>query len=136
MPLFRLTGPILCIFRVHREITIIVGNDFRNYAKAQFVTVSKMCSLCQQILNSSIPIWLQTEFITAHVISQTEFDTQIDGLLEEFKRKTADESMQVFKLMQATNSANQLATTLASRLAVRCQSSNVYTYSGCFVQCV
>jgi hypothetical protein len=70
-----------------------------------------MCSLSKEILNSTLSVWLQTDFITSSIISPDEFKIQIEGLINEFKRKTANQFIQIFKLIQLTNHANQLATT-------------------------
>lgn len=89
-------------------------DDFRLYIQTQFETISKLCSLSQDILNISIPTWLQTDFITAHVISQIQFDTQVKSLIEEFKRKLINQFIQTLKLIQIINYANQLATIYSS----------------------
>ncbi|CAF0990139.1 unnamed protein product [Adineta steineri] len=59
-------------------------------------------------------IWLQRDFVTARVIIPDEFDVQINGFIEEFKRTISNELVLLFKLMQVTNLANQLATTQSS----------------------
>ncbi|CAF3746731.1 unnamed protein product [Adineta steineri] len=69
-----------------------------------------MCSLSKNLLNSFLSVWLQRDFITARVITPDEFHVQINGLIEEFKRTTSNELVLLFKLMQVTNLANQLAT--------------------------
>ncbi|CAF1245561.1 unnamed protein product [Adineta steineri] len=89
-------------------------DDFRSWIKPQLDMISTMCSLSKNILNSSLSLWLQRDFVTAHVISLIEFDTQIKGLFEEFKTTTGNELILLFKLLQTTNFANQLATTRSS----------------------
>ncbi|CAF1351615.1 unnamed protein product [Adineta steineri] len=73
-----------------------------------------MCSLSENLLNSSLSVWLQRDFVTARVITRNEFHAQINGSLEEFKRTISNELVLLFKLMQVTNLANQLATTQSS----------------------
>ncbi|CAF1065648.1 unnamed protein product [Adineta steineri] len=73
-----------------------------------------MCSLSENLLNSSLSVWLQRDFVTARVITLDEFHAQINGSLEEFKRTISNELVLLFKLMQVTNLANQLATTQSS----------------------
>jgi hypothetical protein len=89
-------------------------DDFRNFIKSQLNMVSKMCSLSQKTLNSSLSLWFQNDFITARVISPIEFNTRKNELIEEFKRITTNELMLLFKLLQVTNFANQLATVRSS----------------------
>ncbi|CAF1147616.1 unnamed protein product [Adineta steineri] len=90
------------------------NDDFRVYARAQFQAVSEMCSLSKNILNLSSSIWLQTDFVTANIMTRVEFTTQIEALIEEFKRNTFSEFIQTFQLIQVTNNANQLATKYSS----------------------
>lgn len=96
------------------ENTNYVNDDFRFYAKNQFKTLATICSFSQKIFDSALSIWLQTDFITVHVISPTEFNIRIKELIEEFERKTPIQFMQTFKLIQITNHANQLATAHSS----------------------
>ncbi|CAF0994169.1 unnamed protein product [Adineta steineri] len=86
------------------------GDDFRAWIRSQMELVSKMCSLSENLLNSSLSVWLQRDFVTARVITPIEFDIQVNGLIEEFKRTTSNELIMLFKLLQVTNLANQLAT--------------------------
>ncbi|UJR19445.1 hypothetical protein I4U23_022575 [Adineta vaga] len=97
--------------------TIFVNDDdadFRFWIKSQLEIVLKMCSISENILNSSLSLWLQRNFITPRVISLVEFNIQIKGLIEEFKRTTVNELLLLFKLLQVTNFANQLATIRSS----------------------
>ncbi|CAF1534842.1 unnamed protein product, partial [Adineta steineri] len=73
-----------------------------------------MCSLSENLLNASLSVWLRRDFVTARVITRDEFHVQINGLIEEFKRTISNELILLFKLMQVTNLANQLATTESS----------------------
>ncbi|CAF4119757.1 unnamed protein product, partial [Adineta steineri] len=66
-------------------------DDFRSWIKPQLDMISTMCSLSKNILNSSLSLWLQRDFVTANVISRIEFDTQIKGLFGEFKTTTGNE---------------------------------------------
>ncbi|CAF3878280.1 unnamed protein product [Rotaria sordida] len=89
-------------------------NDFRGTIQMQFLTISRFCSLSQKIINTSLSTFRQTDFVTARVISQTEFIAQTKVLFEQFKRTTARQLMQIFKLVLATNHGNQLATVFPS----------------------
>jgi hypothetical protein len=89
-------------------------NDFRNSVRLQFLTISKFCALTKKTVDLSLSIFRQTDFITARVISRAEFDVQIETLIKQFKRTTADEFMQILKLIQTINHGNQLATAFSS----------------------
>ncbi|CAF1393961.1 unnamed protein product [Adineta ricciae] len=89
-------------------------DDYRTWIESQFKIVSQMCSLSAGILNSSLLLWRERDFITTHIVSPIQFDIQIKGLIKEFKRTTSDELMLLFELLQLTNNANQLATVQSS----------------------
>ncbi|CAF4198584.1 unnamed protein product, partial [Adineta steineri] len=93
-----------------KSVPIFDEGDFRGWIQSQMKLVSNMCSLSENLLNSSLSVWLQRDFVTARVITPDEFHVQINGLIEEFKRTTSNELILLFKLMQVTNLANQLAT--------------------------
>ncbi|CAF4023823.1 unnamed protein product [Adineta steineri] len=97
-----------------KSTPIFDEGDFRAWIQSQMKLVSNMCSLSKNLLNSFLSVWLQRDFITARVITPDEFHVQINGLIEEFKRTTSNELVLLFKLMQVTNLANQLATTQSS----------------------
>ena len=80
------------------------GNDFRTVARLQFLIISKFCALSQATVNLSLSIFHQTDFVTARVISRTEFAVQTEALFEQFKKTTADQFMQIFKLIQTNKS--------------------------------
>ncbi len=92
----------------------VYENDFRASARLQFLTILKFCAHSQKTVNLSLSIFRQKDFITARVISRAEFDVQIEALIEQFKTTTADQFMQTFKLIQATNLGNQIATAFSS----------------------
>jgi hypothetical protein len=66
------------------------------------------------MVNSSLSTFYQTDFVTASAIPRNDFDVQTKVLIEQFKRTIADEFMQILKLIQTTNHANQLATVFES----------------------
>jgi hypothetical protein len=89
-------------------------NDFRASAELQFLTISKFCNLSRKTVDSSLSTFYQTDFFTTSVISRSDFDVQIEALIQQFKRTTADQFMRILKLIQATNHGNQLATRFQS----------------------
>ncbi|CAF0838670.1 unnamed protein product [Adineta steineri] len=100
--------------KIEKSIPVFDEDDFRAWIQSQMESVSKMCSLSENLLNSALSIWLQRDFVTARMITPDEFDVQINGLIEEFKRTTSNELVLLFKLIQVTNLANQLATIRSS----------------------
>ena len=90
------------------------GEDFRGTIRLQFLAMSKFCALSKKILNSSLSVFGQTNFITRYVIPTTEFTFQTEALIEQFKKTIIDQFVQTLKLIQTTNQGNQLATVFSS----------------------
>jgi hypothetical protein len=90
------------------------SDDFRGVIRLQFLVLSKFCALSKQILNSSLSVFGQTNFITRHAIPPTEFAFQTEALIEQFKKTIIDQFVQTLKLIQTTNHGNQLATIFSS----------------------
>ncbi|CAF1174405.1 unnamed protein product [Adineta steineri] len=105
-------------------------DDFRTWVKAQLEAVSKMCTISEKILNSSLTVWLQKDFVTARIISHNEFETQIKESMAELKKTIANELVLLVKLIQVTNVANQLATRQSSNWQfVVSLGYNLFSYS-------
>ena len=94
--------------------TFAYGADFRGVIRLQFLMLSKFCALSEKILNSSLPVFGQTNFVTGRVTPPTEFALQTDALIEQFKKTIINEFSQTLKLIQTTNQGNQLATIFSS----------------------
>ncbi|CAF1438830.1 unnamed protein product [Adineta ricciae] len=90
------------------------GDDYRALIHAQLQTVAKLCALSKSMLNISLSRFAQTDFITALVISNDEFNFQTELLIEQFKQTTFNQFMEILKLIQVTNHGNQLAAVLKS----------------------
>ncbi|UJR12974.1 hypothetical protein I4U23_017150 [Adineta vaga] len=88
------------------------GDDYRALIHVQFQTIAKLCKLSKIMLNISISRFEQTDFFTANVISNDEFNLRIELLIEQFKQTTFNQFMETFKLIQLINHGNQLATVL------------------------
>jgi hypothetical protein len=93
---------------------LIYGVDFRSVIRMQFQALSKLCTLSQNTLNTSLAIFGQTDFITANVISRAEFDVRTQAIIQQFKKTIPNQFIETLKLIQTTNHGNQLATMFSS----------------------
>ncbi len=100
--------------QIERYLIVFNINEFLASAQLQFLIISKFCNLSLKTVNLSLSTFYQTDFITASVISRSDFDLQIEALIEQFKITTADQFMRILKLIQTTNHGNQLATIFQS----------------------
>jgi len=92
--------------------------NFLKVARMQFQIVEKLCTLSKNMLNTSMSIFEDTDFITLDVISRDEFNVRTETIIEQFKIKAANEFMDVLKLIKVTNHGNQLATLYLSNWKV------------------
>ena len=89
-------------------------HDFLKGVRMQFQIVEKLCTLSKNMLNTSMSIFEDTDFITLDVISRDEFNVRTETIIEQFKIKASNEFMDVLKLIKVTNHGNQLATVYTS----------------------
>jgi hypothetical protein len=99
---------------VPNDEPIIDEKDFRQVINVQFQILEKLCTLSKSMLNTSLSIFGNTDFITANVISHAEFNVRIETIIEQFKITATNEFMDVLRLIQAINHGNQLATVFMS----------------------
>jgi hypothetical protein len=88
--------------------------QFPIFIRSFLNSVAKFCNISKNIINLSLPIFEETNFFTVNVISRVQFEIETEALIEQFKRTTAHPVMEIWKLIQATNHANQLATIFSS----------------------
>ena len=89
-------------------------HNFLKVARIQFQILKKLCILSKNMLNISMSIFNDTDFITLNVISRDAFNVQTEIIIEQFRIKASNEFMDVLKLIKVTNHGNQLATLYSS----------------------
>ncbi|CAF1136560.1 unnamed protein product [Adineta steineri] len=85
-------------------------DDFRHILRMQFQTLLTLCRVSQNTLNASLSVFKETDLITTYAISRADFDNRTKTAIEQFKSTTSNQFIETFKLIQAINHANQLAT--------------------------
>ncbi len=84
--------------------------NFLKVVRMQFQIMEKLCTFSKNLLNTSMSIFKDTDFISLDAISPDEFNVRTETIIEQFKIKASNEFMDVLKLIKVTNHANQLAT--------------------------
>jgi hypothetical protein len=84
--------------------------NFHKVARMQFQILAQLCKISKKMVNTSLSIFRDTDFITADVISHVEFNIRVKSIIEQLKMTTATEFMNVLRLIQVVNHGNQLAT--------------------------
>ncbi|UJR11794.1 hypothetical protein I4U23_015974 [Adineta vaga] len=90
--------------------TTIEFGIITNELTKQFRTLSTLCQISEKMLNTSLSIFHQSDFLSAYVISEHEFSTRIELLIEQFKSKVFSQFTETFQLIQLINHANEFAT--------------------------
>lgn len=101
-------------------------NEFRTVIGTQFQILAKLCRVSKNMLNTSLSIFGDTDFITADVISRDQFNVRIETIIKQFKKTTSNEFMDIVRLIQVVNHGNQLATLYSSNWRFIQKYSNSY----------
>ena len=91
-----------------------VDIDYRDFLRIQFQALSQLCTSSRNILNTSLTIFGQNDFITSNMVSYVEFDVRTKTILEQFITSVSKQFKETLKLIQLTNHGNQLATIFSS----------------------
>ncbi|CAF1136735.1 unnamed protein product [Adineta steineri] len=103
------------------------ADDFKARLRHHFDALLKFCELSQNTLNTAVSKFEETDFITVHVIPQDEFNRKIKLIIEQFKTTTSDQFIETFKLIQAINHANQLASLFSSNWRFYLSNTELYS---------
>ncbi|CAF1436722.1 unnamed protein product [Adineta ricciae] len=88
---------------------VLTGENFHDFIYVQFQALGILCKVSRTVLNISLSTFEETSFITAFAISSSEFNFRTKSEIEQFQHRTSNEFVEMFKLIQITNHANQLA---------------------------
>ncbi|CAF2215269.1 unnamed protein product, partial [Rotaria magnacalcarata] len=82
--------------------------DYRNGGVFNFLLLSMFCQHAQQTVNISIKTLLQTQFLSSQVISQNQFETEVNVSINAWKSQTVDQFLETIKIFEAVSYGNQL----------------------------
>ncbi|CAF1412777.1 unnamed protein product [Adineta steineri] len=80
--------------------------DIRVRGASYFLFLSKLCQISQTTINNALNQFLNTTFINTHMISISEFDSQINDIISQFKNNTLIIFSRRLKLFRDTLNGN------------------------------
>ena len=92
----------------------IPEKDFRRWGAAFFQSISSFCSLASVTVNQSVLNFFSSTFIIDRVISQDQFEKQINITLDHLQKQIPDALTQVLQLIRLTNQGNELISVFSS----------------------
>ncbi|CAF1266166.1 unnamed protein product [Rotaria sordida] len=92
--------------------------DYRGIAVYHFQLLSLLCKHANKTVNISIETLLQTQFLSAQVISQNRFETKVNSFINDWKSQNINQFLEIIIIFQAVSHGNQLIS----------EQFNYYTY--------
>ncbi|CAF1289595.1 unnamed protein product [Adineta steineri] len=99
---------------IESPVRVFFTNDIRYQSRIHFQLLSTLCRIAQQTVNDSLQSFYRTKFITNKVITLSSFKTQVDSIIEQFKRTVPGSYQHALELIQANPEVNQLIVPLNS----------------------
>jgi hypothetical protein len=95
-----------------------VPADFRSSAFAQFQALASFCRLSQANVNQSLSIFGSTSFISSRVLSESDFQLQVEAIINRFKLTIANTFKRQMELVSRVIMSNQLMNGLGTSNAL------------------
>ncbi|CAF1280574.1 unnamed protein product [Adineta steineri] len=89
-------------------------NDIHYQSAIHFQLLSTLCRVAQQTVDDHLQSFYQTKFITNQVLRNSSFQTQIDSIIEQFKRILAESYNRTIQVITANSEINQFVVPLNS----------------------
>ncbi|CAF0892704.1 unnamed protein product [Adineta steineri] len=96
------------------NLSAINENTYRSAAAAQFITLSSLCQLTQQAVNSSLTQFYATKFTNIQLISSELFETQVDSFIKSFQTSTPHIFKRTLDIVRGLIQGNALMTAYES----------------------
>ena len=91
--------------------------DFRKWGNLFFQLLQTFCYLANSTVTNSVDQFRLNTFITHEIISPTQFQTQVDQILDLFQTSTSTLFARPLKLFRATDQGNAFSITSRNKLA-------------------
>ncbi|CAF1033159.1 unnamed protein product [Adineta steineri] len=101
---------------IQSPITIFFTYDIRYQSQIHFQLLSTLCHIAKQTINDGLQSLNRTKFITQKVITRLSFETQLNLIIEQFKRTLPQSYRRTVRLMEVNTDINQLIVPLNSIL--------------------
>ena len=88
--------------------------DYRSIVMNYFLLMTMFCQESRQMIDDSLQVFLQTQFVSSQVISQQLFESQMNLSIINWQSSTIERFVRTIQLIQAMNFGNQLYSSLSS----------------------
>ncbi|CAF0800094.1 unnamed protein product [Adineta steineri] len=89
-------------------------NDFRYQSQFHFQLLSTLCQMANETIEDSLQSFYRTKFVTNKVFDPQSFQTQIDSIVEDFKKSLPASFRRVIQLIKTNYKINQFITPMNS----------------------
>jgi hypothetical protein len=100
-------------------LPIMFTDDIRYQSQFHFQLLSTLCHMADQTIQDSLKSFYRTKFVTIQVISRQLFQTQIDLMVEQFKRPIPESFQRTLNLLKTNFETNLFVTSMNSALGTK-----------------
>ncbi|CAF1642375.1 unnamed protein product, partial [Adineta steineri] len=90
------------------DLSIYTQRDYRRFISAHLQFLTGLCRLSNQSVNASVGQFLSSLFVTPALLSETDFDAQVNSLIEQSKVNTPRIFTRFIRLIRDTNHGNAI----------------------------
>lgn len=88
-------------------------NEYRGIVTNSFLLLEMFCQESRRTIDDALGVFLQTQFVSAQVISRQLFESQANLSIHNWRSTTNERFVRTIQLVQAINFGNQLFSSLA-----------------------
>ncbi|CAF3928434.1 unnamed protein product [Adineta steineri] len=96
----------------------LLTNDFRYQSQFHFQLLSTLCQMANETVQDSLQSFNRTKFVTNKLINNESFQTQIDSIVEDFKKSLPPLFYRVIQLIETNFEINQFITPMNSEFDI------------------
>ena len=100
------------------RLPIMFTNDIAYQSQFHFQLLSTLCHMADQTIQDSLQSFYRTKFVTSQVISSQSFQTQIDLIVEQFKRTVPESFQRTLNLLKTNFETNLFVTPMNSQFEI------------------
>jgi len=97
---------------------VMFTNDIGYQSQFHFQLLSTLCHMADQTIQDSLQSFYRTKFVTIQVVSRQSFQTQIDLMMEKFKRTMPESFQRTLNLLKTNFETNLFVTPMNSQFVI------------------
>ncbi|CAF1143652.1 unnamed protein product [Adineta steineri] len=96
------------------SMTNLLTNDFRYQSQFHFQLLSTLCQMANETIQDSLQSFYRTKFVTNKQLINESFQTQINSIVENFKKSLPASFQRIIQLIKTNYKINQFITPMNS----------------------